>query len=154
MGRIVFITVMLLAKSMFGQEIMSSSGFSVFDENVQVYYTIGELAVTEMSNSDITLNQGFHQGFKIERFIQKDEVLVDIKVWPNPVVNSFNIKTNSSAISYALYNKLQQKTSIKGQVPIQTTQSIEIGNLEPAIYLLYVTDRDNNTNVYRILKTD
>ncbi len=136
----------------YSQNTLSPSGKSISGKSISVDYTIGQIAVTSIGNNKYTLHQGFHQTIKIERDTTNDNIPLDVSVWPNPVTSVLNIKTQSSGISYALYNSLQQQTFFDGFVSGNTTKLIDISKLPAATYLLVLTYEQYNTNVFKILK--
>ncbi|WP_378173343.1 T9SS type A sorting domain-containing protein [Aquimarina sp. SS2-1] len=151
---IVWILIFIIQPNIRGQSVLSSSGYSMSSKVVVLDYTIGELATIDLQGSEIDLFQGFHQGLRIDKAEESKNPNVQVKVWPNPTKNVFILKTNSSEISYSLYTSLLQKTSVKGKVSKESEQSIDISNLPSATYLLRVTDINNHSNIYRILKTN
>ena len=74
--------------------VISSGGGYGENGNVSISWTLGELAVTTLTGSNIILTQGFQQPFDIGVGFKKDEVNWDISVYPNPVGDELRIRFN------------------------------------------------------------
>ena len=61
MTRLIFPIFFLISYNLISQSVISSSGNSNSSDDYTISWTIGELAISTINNSDITLTQGFHQ---------------------------------------------------------------------------------------------
>ena len=70
-----------------------SSGGGYFEGNdINISWTLGELAVTTLSGNDLILTQGFQQPFDIDVGIEENQVNWGIFAYPNPVGDQLRIR--------------------------------------------------------------
>jgi len=72
--------------------VVASGGGYAEGDNISISWTLGELAVTTLTGSDMILTQGFQQPFDIDVGIDKNEVHWGISVYPNPVGDELQIR--------------------------------------------------------------
>ena len=73
--------------------VVASGGGYAEGDNISISWTLGELAVTTLTGSDMILTQGFQQPFDIDvTGIDKNEVQWGISVYPNPVGDELQIR--------------------------------------------------------------
>lgn len=154
----IFSIIFLINCASFAQEIIASSGASLKGENIQLEYTLGEIAVSRIENESQIVDQGFHSGLVIEELennsVSIDEKFSEISVWPNPASDVFNIQTKDFNISYMLLDMNRDVLNIQGMVPSNSSETVNITNLYPAIYFLRLTDEENNFKVLKIIKSN
>jgi len=75
--------------------IASGGGFSESRE-ISLSWTLGELAVTTLSQGEIELTQGFQQAFVTGTGIQRDPIQWNINAYPNPVQNELHLQFHIS----------------------------------------------------------
>ena len=88
--------MMLLFINSNGQEIqrfvIGDSGGYDSTSSYTVEWTMGEAITGNITNQEISVSQGFHQGlFYISPVDQQQEIPFNIKCYPNPVVDNLNI---------------------------------------------------------------
>ena len=72
--------------------VIASGGGYGENGNISISWTLGELAVSTLTGSDMMLTQGFQQPFDIDVGIDKNEVQWGISVYPNPVGDELQIR--------------------------------------------------------------
>jgi hypothetical protein len=81
--------------------------------------------------------------------IQKQD-RTDFKYFPNPVIDSINISSNTSIISVAVYSLLGQKVLIA--TPNANSARIDMSNLSSSTYLIEVTTEGNKETLKVVKK--
>jgi hypothetical protein len=72
--------------------VVASGGGYAEGDNISISWTLGEVAVTTLTGSNLILTQGFQQPFDIDVGIEKNEVHWGISVYPNPVGDELRIR--------------------------------------------------------------
>jgi hypothetical protein len=79
--------------------VIGSAGGTYFDGvNFEMDYTVGEVAITTISNSSNTLTQGFQQPFKLT-WVSVQEISDNpsqVILYPNPIVDQLNISIQNA----------------------------------------------------------
>ena len=70
--------------------------------STNIEWTLGELAVGDFMVGDILLTQGFHQGNLVVTSIRGPEPLIQLKAYPNPVLDILIIETEKPDLGYRL----------------------------------------------------
>ena len=80
--------------------VISSTGGTYYDNinNFEMDYTVGEVAVTTISNVNNTLTQGFQQPFKlawvaVQEYTDNSSSVI---LYPNPVIDHLNISIENA----------------------------------------------------------
>lgn len=80
--------------------VLASAGGYAVGDNISISWTLGELAVSTLSSTDLILTQGFQQPFEIDTInvgIHKNELNWGISVYPNPVGDELRIRFDIDA---------------------------------------------------------
>jgi hypothetical protein len=72
--------------------VLSSAGDYSEGSNISLSWTLGELAVSTLSNSSLTLTQGFQQSYPLENAIKMNPIEWNISAYPNPVSSELRIQ--------------------------------------------------------------
>lgn len=106
------------------RNVIASGGQVLSNANIEVSYTIGEVIVTQLNQSQYIITQGFHQPSK--KMINAPGV-TDILIYPNPTVDEIVIQFPDNVGDYKINvydeagrlikkissNELQQIVSLK-----------------------------------------
>lgn len=143
------------------QYIISPTGSSDIHQNIQVNWTIGEMAIKTFTTSNYMLTEGFHQPLlSVEEIINNNELSrlekLNISIWPNPTSSILQIKINSEFNEIGL---ISLKT-IEGRDLQSTTVSLYSGHYEfamgiypPGVYLLRLINEGGALlKTYKIIK--
>jgi len=118
-------------------------------------YSIGQVDYIHAEGSGGTANQGVQQPFEI--FVlgidTHPEILLDIKVFPNPTVSNVTLRIGNfegGDISYQLYD-IHGRFLAGQSVQLDTTR-IPMEDLASAVYLLQVIDKSGPIKTFKIIK--
>ena len=118
--------------SLFGE---TGSRYIGFLDDLQIYnYALGQADITSLYTNNTLSSSDFSQN-KLE-----------VKLYPNPVNNVLNIETELELKSVEIYNIQGQKVLSSNQKQINTQ------NLSAGIYLVNITDTNNNKISKKIIK--
>lgn len=147
--------IVLSAQIAIGQDIelsptviASGGGFAESGE-ISLSWTIGELAVTTLSQGEIKLTQGFQQGFVIGTGIQLDPIHWNINAYPNPVQNELHLQFRMPESK----SFLMEMQDISGKILSQKVYkevyendviTINMYDYKTGIYFLRVTTTDRS----------
>jgi hypothetical protein len=113
--------------TLFGQSsspnIISTSGQTYQGNSIQLDWTLGEVAVRTLENSNQQLTQGFHQPYyKITSIVELPSAFGKVEVYPNPVSKQLNISLSleqTQKVQYQLINlqgKILYQEMMEGKV--------------------------------------
>ncbi len=151
---ILFLLFSCLPKLM-AQEATVVSGGTAFASNGSTSYSIGQVAYSNSSGSNGSVNQGIQQPFEIFILGTDDfpEISLNMSVFPNPTTSSVNLSIqnyNVEAMTYQLFDI--NGRSIQSQKITQTETQIALDNLASAVYLLQISDSSKLLKTFKIIK--
>lgn len=145
MKNIIVIFLMGMSYCSFSQsierDILSAGGKTASASNLQLCYTVGELAVETVSAPGIMLCQGFQQGTSSNVDIKQNGTNTFIvNVFPNPTrdITNFNFSSGQTGtFQYSVLSLTGQLIMRKTNIEFQSEmlQSIDISHLSAGIYL-------------------
>ncbi len=148
----------MLGFSLSGQstspEVVSSAGANFSNATHQISFTIGEPVIATQSNSANTLTQGFHQT-KLDVISLREIPLVEnIKVYPNPTVESLTIITTGGIgqISLNVFGS-DGKLVISKKITAEGEEIIDVSKLAEGSYSLQFIDSNQSVQTFSIIKT-
>jgi len=137
------------------QKVISTAGSFIENNYGSLSWTLGEIAVETISNTDLILTQGFQQskltvtGINIIPLIEPD-----VKAFPNPSADYVNIKVGNAMKvgdwQYALFDQNGKKLIDKKLYSDFT--KVSLGTLPDAIYFLRVSGGGYGTRIFKIVK--
>lgn len=99
---LILLTTMTTVKS---QSVVGVTGSSYTDSQLQIEWSIGELAITTLQAGETILTQGFLQPYYTMSYVRLDrQVITDLKAFPNPC---------KDLISLSFSDASEQDVSIK-----------------------------------------
>ena len=138
---------------------VNSAGGSLKQSNGSISFTIGELAVVNLKDSQGNiLGEGFMSGATISTLINRviDHSILDLEVFPNPTIDLVNIRINNTSLDKILLSiiDLQGKEIYKVEYAAsRNTINIDVSDLVTGAYLLYFkTGKDEVIGSYWIFK--
>ena len=140
--------------------VVSSAGDYAANENLQISWTVGEPVVETFHSGDLFLTQGFQQPVIITGpdVINEDELLREIKTYPNPVTNRLILAVkfdNSINLTFEIFDLTGKKLWIRQQrdMPAAYDFTIDMTGFQKGMYLLKVRSDDRKFNtIIKILK--
>lgn len=137
--------------------IASAGGFAEADQ-ISLSWTLGELAVTTLTNNGITLTQGFQQGYLPGTGFKVNPILWNVKAYPNPVRNDLFLEFNMPESEDFLIElqdvtgRLQMQKESK-EVMSGDIITINMSAYNSGIYFLRLSTSDRSqVRVYNISK--
>lgn len=146
----VFLSITLNA-----QQSVNSSGSDGAGSGGSVSYSIGQIAYSSYTGSNVSLDQGVQHAYEILTLdIKENQLNSTLTVFPNPTTDNLSLKINDfteKSYSYQLYNnqgKLLRKAKITDELTL-----INMYNLSTATYLLKVVDSENKkVQSFKVIK--
>ena len=135
-------------------QVISNAGGHLAQDNYNVSFTIGEIAIESYINQPIILTQGFHQ--ENYQVINLDEPALhyDIRVFPNPTQNqlniSFDIPKNTATI--IVTDILGGIVYSKPDILTDEDLVIELESFSQGIYWIEITLNKSERIIYKIQK--
>jgi len=121
-------------------------------ENNQLHWILGESFVEYKANNDIVLSEGFFQGLGLITNTEDENLLHDVKVFPNPFFNHLEILTiDGSDLECFLFDASGRL--IKHNT-INQTLRINFQSEESGIYYMLIKDKEKRTNTYKLFKAN
>jgi hypothetical protein len=147
------IFLVIIIHSQFAQELISSSGESIKNSDVQVDYSIGEIMIDTYSGDEIIITQGLHQPVITITDITDNKIKnMDIKLYPNPTSSILNIELNDiQKEKYYSLTDINGKLLFKDKI-LNMTESLDISNLLSGVYILKLTTNAQIIKSYKIIK--
>ncbi len=148
----------MLGFSLFGQstspEVVSSAGASFSNASHQISFTIGEPVIATQSNSGNTLTQGFHQTRLDVISLGEIPLVENIKIYPNPTVESLTIITTGGVgqISLNVFGS-DGKLVISKKITADGEEIIDVSKLAEGSYSLQFIDSNQSVQTFSIIKT-
>jgi len=127
------------------RDVIAAAGDHFVAPTFSLSWTLGEPVSETISNDDLMLTQGFHQGgeFKLTAIHEPLAEQFDITIFPNPTADILNIRFNSEMneiITVQLYSMTGEK------ILFERTQDkniqLNLANLSNASYLLSLRKND------------
>ncbi len=127
-------------------ELISSSGSSFYGENIALDWSIGEVVISTLNTTDLTLTQGFHQPTYLILSTKESYLLGPLNIYPNPTTDFLMVKKEGliSNNSYSIIRNINGQL-IRKQLNEEYSSGIQIpvSNLELGIYILEVYSEKN-----------
>ncbi|WP_170110453.1 T9SS type A sorting domain-containing protein [Flavilitoribacter nigricans] len=158
---ILIITVLFSGASLFAQSIERSViavlGASAEAGDLQLEYTAGEAVISTLSDGDLTITQGFHQGTLQTTGLRGLPLSVSYKIYPNPVTTELwlNLEGSDLDLQVAIYNAAGQPvgTFRKIKAAGHWKESFDLSRQTPGAYLVVIMDeRGTWLQSHKVLK--
>jgi len=160
MKRSVFVlTILLFALSATGQvkqEVIASAGGYNVNGGISISWTLGETIIPTFKSQDgtLVLTHGFQQQLIITTVEEKLDVLVNIKVYPNPASDVANIQFEAAVDEQIVLTVLDSSGKLVKRDLIEvglTEKQVNMQDLPAGIYYLRLT-KGKLVNVYKVVK--
>lgn len=147
---VLFFSIYAHAQLTVEPNVVASGGQYYETDNMTVSWTIGELAVTTLTGSNLILTQGFQQPVGIGTGIVKNEFEGTIFVYPNPTQNELFIRFDIERSG----NYILELQDVTGRIMSQTQRKpinpgdiiqLNTSTFSPGIYLLKVITSDGQS---------
>lgn len=121
-----------------------------------ISYSVGQVFYTTQIGSDNSiLSQGLQHSFEIKTLSNEEfsDILLVVKVFPNPTVEHVVLKIFNMKLDYVAYELFNiNGKRIQQQIVTNEETRIDMARLPSAIYILKVYDKYKELKSYRIIK--
>jgi len=134
-------------------QLISSSGGTVTQDNYNLCFSLGEIAIETFVQGESVLTQGFHQeNYQISMISEVPENAI-INIYPNPAKDIIYIDGNTEK---TLGLKIKDMNGRELFSSLETSglenQTIDLSHFSSGIYFLEIYFKTNNKQVYKIQK--
>jgi len=152
--------LLIWSTSIYAQDInpsvLASAGESSSTNNFQLDWTLGEVAVTTLRNSDSQITQGFHQpDYLITSLVNIHPNIGSIDIFPIPATDFVNVNVQLNqpqAINYLLYNS-QGQLIRQVENTSDLLQQFNLNTLSAGTYFLQIQLTNNqHSSSFKIIK--
>jgi len=158
MKRLIFILfavfLVLTVSGQVKQEVIASAGGYNTSGGVSISWTLGETIIPTYQNGNLILTHGFQQQLIVTAVEENLDILVNIKVFPNPASDNLNIRFEEPVdgeVVITIHDS--QGRLIKTEMIEATTteKQINLQDLGAGVYFLRMT-KGKLVNVYKVVK--
>ena len=145
----------------FAQNALVPTGGEATGNAGSVSYTIGQIAVQTVANSNASVSEGVQQPFEIQTVGVDNypQITLDAKVYPNPTADKLTLSIGSSVVEThgcaslraALFNNNGQHIRTLNVAGAQT--DIDMTDLSSGTYYLRVTDDKQTLKTFKVVNT-
>jgi len=140
--------------------VISSAGGYTETADISLAWTMGELAVSTLSTTDMVLTQGFQQPFLLDigDAIDDPEFNWSVNAYPNPVTDVLNLRFNlekTMDLRIELYDITGKKLTIKMLPSVMPggRETLDFSGFRDGIYILKITsEKQKVRKIYKIQK--
>ncbi|MBK7133180.1 MAG: T9SS type A sorting domain-containing protein [Bacteroidales bacterium] len=158
MKRLIFILfAMFSVFSVYGQvkqEVIASAGGYNTGGNLSISWTLGETIIPTFKNGNLILTHGFQQQLIITSVEENIDILVNIKVFPNPASDNLNIRFEEPIDGEVVITIIDSQGRLIKTETIEATtteKQISLQELGGGVYFLRMT-KGKLVNVYKVVK--
>jgi len=139
--------------SLITPQLISSSGGTLTQENYNLCFSLGEIAIETFVQGESILTQGFHQeNYQISMINEVPENAI-INIYPNPSRDIIYIDSNTEkTLSLKIKNMNGREVFSLPETAGSETQAIDLANFSSGIYFLEIYFKTNKKQVYKIQK--
>jgi len=140
------------------QETNSSSGGNAIGNGGSVSYSVGQIVYSSHKATGCSLTQGVQQAYEISVVtgIEKTEIKLEMSVYPNPIVDHFNLQItdkdliDTASLQYQLID-INGK-HIENKTISNSISRISTKKLKASIYFLTITQDNSRIKTFKIIK--
>ena len=136
---------MLVGAQSITPEVVASAGEHFENGNVQLSWTLGEIAVSTYDNGGNILTEGFHQPELLITSIEEvSELDMMVNIFPNPTSDFINIEFtgNNTDMLVELFDMNGKEVSRVDVDAYQMETGINVSNMAAGGYLLRLTEEN------------
>lgn len=128
------------------RSVVSTAGGEVKATGLSLEYTVGEAVVGYFAQPNLSLNQGFNQGYLKKSGSVEPLVRNRISIFPNPSTGLYSIQSDFSG-QYEVYT-LQGKIVAEGSLKANTANVLNgEGFMSGVYFLLLISDKGDKSTV-------
>jgi len=137
----------------FGQvtspSLISSSGDSYSNSNVNMDFSVGEVVIETHQNNEV-LTQGFHQEI-LKIYTGVSEIDLVTKVYPNPTSDFVIVELENDNTGEILIYDINGKLMISDKLDNERIKQFDFSKFSQGNYLLHINIKDKR-DIYKIQK--
>jgi hypothetical protein len=136
------------------QEVIASAGGYNTGGNLSISWTLGETIIPTYTSGNLILTHGFQQQLIITSVEENFDILVNIKVFPNPASDNLNIRFEEPIDGEVVITIIDSQGRIVKTEKIEaatTEKQISLQELGGGVYFLRMT-KGKLVNVYKVVK--
>ncbi len=142
------------------RSVVATTGQSDHQNGIFLDWTVGEIAVSSISTSEMTLTEGFHQSYLTVKRIESDaQNPFSIRIAPNPVRGELNVfldEVGEQSLRLELFDISGRQLDLLKVDPTIQLVRIDMFNYPASTYILKATSLDDPRKVssYKITKVN
>ena len=136
------------------QEVIASAGGQNSNGGLSVSWTLGETIIPTFTNGDLVVTHGFQQQLIVTTIEENLDVLVNVKVFPNPASEVVNIQFESPPDKEIVLTVIDSRGKLIKRYIIESTmvdKQINLQDFPAGIYYFRLTI-GKLVNVYKVVK--
>ncbi len=134
------------------QEVVTTSGGSMSDNNILANWTIGEPITETYSNNNSIITSGINQPLlKIISSVENIQNKIEFSIYPNPTSQIVTIKYSGQLPVIAKVLSINGQVFSNKQIN-ETSSQFDFSTYAKGIYLIEITEQRGKSNTYRIVK--
>jgi hypothetical protein len=138
------------------QEVIASAGGYNVNSGLSISWTLGETIIPTFKSQDgkLSLSHGFQQQLLVTAVEENLDIVVKVKIFPNPASDVINISFESPVEQEIVITLLDsQGKLVKSDLiePAMTEKQINLQDVPGGVYYLRMT-KGRLVNVYKVVK--
>jgi hypothetical protein len=136
------------------QEVIASAGGYNVNGGLSISWTLGETIIPTFQNGNLILTHGFQQQLIVTAIEENIDVLVNIRVYPNPASDIVNIQFEEPADGEVIITLMDSQGKLVKRDLIEkamTEKQMNLQDLPGGIYYLRMI-KGKLVNVYKVVK--
>tara|TARA_B100001250_G_scaffold142610_1_gene122005 strand:+ start:737 stop:1264 length:528 start_codon:yes stop_codon:yes gene_type:complete len=135
--------------------LISSSGGTLIQNNYNLCFSLGEIAIETFTQSDVIITQGFHQDHYQVSTIDEISNQHAIDFFPNPTADLLNVNCNiEQPVDLIIKDMKGSVVFSLLEAEGRKTQQINLSHFSQGIYFLEIRLIKNKKQVYKIQKVN
>jgi hypothetical protein len=158
MKRAIFILISILialsATAQVKQEVIASAGGYNTNGGLSISWTLGETIIPTFKNGNLVLTHGFQSQLIITTIEENIDVMVNLKIFPNPASEIVNIQFDAPVEGEIIVYLLDSQGKLVKKDIIESTmveKQINMQDLAGGIYYIKLV-KGKLENVYKVVK--
>jgi|GEM_PF-1321083 len=156
---LIFVSIYSFGQTSIERQLVGSAGNTKTAANLTINYSVGESVIsTQEISGSLVITQGFQKTNDIETKLDEANIVVNYKIYPNPVVDNLFIdiktETNSSLLVTLvdMNGKVLESAEIKTNAHNSEISIFNMSNYKSGIYFVNIADNANKGESIKIVK--
>ena len=154
--KLIFLGLVFLSLSLNAQQVsptvIANAGGHGEASGMSVDWTLGELAITTLTDGNNVLTQGFHQPNLLSVNVVDKRPDIAMKLYPNPTANILRVEREGVETLDLQLLSIDGRVALSNRLEGSHTE-MEVGNLPSGNYILNVILDDKIIKSFKIEKT-